>query len=236
MSLFIRMLNSAVDLIFPPVCLHCHTRIKVHKAWICNACYEKLSFIPEQHCPKCGYPTEEGECSNCAENHYSFKQAVSVFSFQEVTRTLIHELKYTGYTGIADWFANQMYIVLLKEKTLMEIDFVIAVPLHRVRKRERSFNQSELIARALAKRMNKVYTNKAVRRKVFTKSQTMLNSTSRRKNLAGAFEIGSLNPKGLSFLLIDDVFTTGTTVNEVTKVLLSAGTKQVFVMTACHGI
>lgn len=236
MSQILNIGAKLVDMLFPPVCLHCHKRIADQKMWLCGACHEKLSFIPEQHCPKCGYPTEQEECFNCAENHYSFKQAVSVFLFQDSARTLVHELKYTGLTDIADWFANQMYKNLLADKDLQDIDYVTAVPLHRVRRRERGFNQSDLIAKALASRMNSKFTDQALRRKTYTKSQTILNSTSRRQNLKGAFSVGRLNPSGLSFLLIDDVFTTGTTVNEATKVLLKAGAKQVFVMTACHGL
>jgi competence protein ComFC len=225
-----------LDMLYPPVCVNCHVRIPDQKVWLCGSCYDKLSYIPEQHCPKCGYPIEGEECFNCYENTYVFRQAVSVFLYENAAKALVHGLKYSGLAEIADWFANQMYKVLLHEKPLTGVDYVTAVPLHKVRRRERGYNQSDLIAKALAERMNREFTDKALVRRTYTTSQTLLDSTERRKNIKGAFRIGRLDPHGKSFLLIDDVFTTGTTVNEASRTLLNAGAKEVFVMTACHGL
>lgn len=225
----------AADAFYPPVCLNCHERIAEQKMWLCGDCFDGLSYVPEQHCPRCGFPTEESECSNCAENSYVFTQAVSVFLHEASAKTLVHALKYDGRTALADWFANQMYKTALYERPLTEVDYVTSVPLHRVRRRERGFNQSELIARALASRLEKPYTGEALVRRAYTASQTLLSGESRRKNIRGAFRTGRLNPQGKSFLLVDDVFTTGTTVNEAAKVLLQQGAAQVYVITACHG-
>ena len=227
---------NAVKAFYPPVCVHCHARIDAQSLWLCGKCYDELTFIPEQHCDKCGYPTLEGGCSNCAENSWVFTKAVSVFFYDKAAKSMVHGLKYTGFTRIADWFANQMFKVIGSEAYLQEIDLVTAVPLHPVRQRERGFNQGELIAIALAEQLGKPYTGKALRRNYNTESQTLLNSAARRRNLAGAFSSGKFNPAGKSLLLIDDVFTTGSTVNEAAKVLLKAGAQQVYVLTACHGV
>ncbi|MFO7660352.1 MAG: ComF family protein [Candidatus Cloacimonadaceae bacterium] len=226
---------DCLDAFYPQVCVSCHQRIAEQKLWLCGTCYDRLSYLPDQICPKCGIPTAESVCPNCFENNYVFTRAVSVFLYEGSAKTLVHALKYEGLTGIADWFGNQMYKTALGEKELAEVDFVTAVPLHRVRRRERGFNQSELIARALASRMEKPFTDKALVRQHYTESQTLLDRHARRKNIIGAFKKGRLNPQGKSFLLIDDVFTTGTTVNEATKTLLNAGAAKVYVMTACHG-
>jgi ComF family protein len=79
------------------------------------------------------------------------------------------------------------------------------------------------------------FTDKLLKRKHNTTSQTLLNSKERRKNLRNAFKTGKISPEGKNILLVDDVFTTGTTVNEASKILMAAGAKQVFVLTACHG-
>lgn len=149
---------------------------------------------------------------------------------------MIHELKYNGFTGIAKWFANQMYKTVLGEMSMPNVEYVTAIPLHRVKKRERGFNQSELIARALAEKLNIPYSDALLTRKANTMSQTLLNGVTRRKNMRDAFRPGRLNPAGKSILIIDDVFTTGTTVNEAGKVLLDAGAEQIYVLTACHGV
>jgi ComF family protein len=238
-SSFRKLLNpisNSINVCFPPVCLHCQERIIEQDMWLCGDCYDKLSFMPEQQCPKCGYPTQQEECSNCEENHYVFTQAKSVFMFDGPAKTLVHELKYKGYTGIAKWFANQMYKAVLSEMPLPDVEYITAIPLHRVKKRERGFNQSELIARALALKLKIPYTDNLIKRKINTESQTLLNKTTRKKNLKDAYKPGRLQPTGKSILIIDDVFTTGTTVNEAGKVLLTAGAKQIYVLTACHGL
>jgi len=230
-----KQVSKLADVFFPQVCANCHQRIADQKLWLCGSCHDRLSYLPDQICPKCGIPTEESVCPNCFENNYVFTRAVSVFSYEGSAKALVHALKYQGLRGIGDWFGNQMFRVLLHEQTLTDVDFVTAIPLHKVRKRERGFNQSELIARALASRIEKPFTDKALVRRHHTESQTQLNRYERRKNIIGAFKIGRLDPSGKSFLLIDDVFTTGATVNEATKTLLKAGVAKVFVMTACHG-
>jgi ComF family protein len=228
--------NALLDLMFPQVCVSCHHRIPDQKVWLCGSCYDNLSYLPEQHCPKCGIPLEGEECFNCYENSFVFSQAVSVFLYETSAKAMVHSLKYEGLWTISDWFANQMFRVLLQGKTLAGVDVVTAVPLHRVRRRERGYNQSDLIAKALASRMGKPFTDKALVRTCYTTSQTLLDRRERRKNLIGAFKAAKKGIKGRSFLLVDDVFTTGTTVNEASKVLLNEGARDVFVMTACHGL
>lgn len=226
---------DCLEVFFPQVCVSCHQRITDQKLWLCGTCYDRLSYLLDQICPKCGIPTEESVCPNCFENNYVFTRAVSVFLYEGAAKEMVHALKYQGLKGIGDWFGNQMFKYLQHEKSMTEVDYVTAVPLHRVRRRERGFNQSELIARALASRIDKPFTDKALIRQHYTESQTLLNRKKRRKNIIGAFKTGRLNPAGKSFLLVDDVFTTGSTVNESTKTLLKAGAAQVYVMTACHG-
>jgi ComF family protein len=231
-----RTLTELLNLLFPPVCINCHERIAEQSMWLCGNCFDRLSPLPEEHCPKCGYPTEGNECSNCAVNSYVFSRAGAVFLYDGPAKALVQALKYDGKRRIAEWFAAQMHKLLLQDKTLTDVDVITAVPLHRVRRRERGYNQSDLIARALAARLGKPYAEKALRRTVYTASQTKLGGASRRKNLQDAFRAGRFEHSGKSFLLIDDVFTTGTTVNEASRALLRAGAKEVFVLTACHGL
>ena len=232
----LRLLAKPLDVVFPAVCLHCHERIKHQEMWLCGNCYEKLSYLPGIHCPICGYPDVESECDNCEQNRFAFTQALSVFMYDGAVKTLIHELKYNGFTGIAEWFAAKMYQVVLQNQHFGNVDYVTAVPLHRVRKRERGFNQSELIARALALKMQIPYTDKLIKRMYNTVSQTLLDKNMRRQNLGNAFGLSKLSPDKLRILIIDDVFTTGTTVNEATKVLKVAGAEKIYILTISHGI
>jgi len=229
------LVKKARDVCYPQVCVHCHERIPDQKVWLCGRCNDNLSYMPEQQCPKCGYPTEESECGNCAENSFVFTQAKSVFLFENAARSMVHCLKYDGMSDIAAWFAYRIYKTIFYEAALGDIDYVTAIPLHKVRKRDRGFNQSELIARSLALKLDIPYSGRLLIRKNNTVSQTFLTAGERKKNLENAFAPGNIVLTGKSILLIDDVFTTGTTVNEASKTLLKAGAAQVFVLTACHG-
>jgi ComF family protein len=230
------MLSRFMDVCYPPVCLHCYAEISGKDLWLCGNCHDRLSFMPEQQCPRCGSPAEEDACSNCAENAFVFTQAKSVFLFEGAARSLVHSLKYEGFTHIAGWFANQMYKTVLGEMPLPGVEYVTAIPLHRVKRRERGFNQSGLIGKALAEKLKLPYTDALLTRKANTMSQTMLDGVSRKKNMRGAFRTGRLSSAGKSILIIDDVFTTGSTVNEAGKVLLDGGAEHIYVLTACHGI
>ncbi len=227
---------ALLNTLYPAVCINCHARIEEQKLWLCGSCYDKLNPLPEQHCPKCGIPNEADECDNCAVNGYVFTQAVSVFLYEGPAKSLVHALKYQGLHTVSGWFANRMFIAAQMEPEIMQADCLTAVPLHRVRHRERGYNQSELIAAQLAKKMSKPLLKKALTRRINTGTQTQLHAAARRTNLLDAFVSGKDDVSGKSVLLIDDVFTTGTTVNEAAKVLLKAGATKVYVMTACHGL
>ncbi len=235
-TLFKQTSAGVLNAFFPPVCLHCHERIAEQSMWLCGNCRDRLSYVPMPYCPKCGYPLTDTECSNCAENEYAFTQARSVFMYENAARALVHELKYTGYTRIADWLGNQMFRAVLDSEAYCTVDCVASIPLHRVRKRERGFNQSALLGQALAARLEKPFVDDALLRRHYTESQTLLHADLRRRNVRGAFRIGRYDPTGQKMLLVDDVFTTGSTVNEAAKTLLRAGAAEVYVLTACHGL
>ncbi|HOV17004.1 MAG TPA: ComF family protein [Candidatus Cloacimonadota bacterium] len=224
------------NVFYPSVCLLCHERIASQEFWLCGKCRDSLNELSKPICNKCGYPLITDECPECAENHYVFTQARAVFAYDNAAKALVHALKYRGFTKLGDWFANQIFLSEQGNNYLQEIDCVTAIPLHRVRKRERGFNQSELIAQGLAFRLNKPYFPNLIIRKNYTVSQTTLTGKQRRKNLEGAFFSGKKSAEGLKVLLVDDVFTTGSTVNEATKVLLQKGAKDVYVLTACRGL
>ena len=179
-------------------------------------------------CLKCGEPAPaiEGLCGLCMKGEHLFDFARSALLFSRTLREIIHHLKYSGRVSLARPLGD-----LLKECLLREAftgDLVIPVPLHRSRERIRGFNQAELIAA----RLGRPVAPRLLRRRKNTPSQTGLTRNERKRNLAGAFEVRG-GVKG-TVIVVDDVYTTGSTMNEIARTLKRAGAERVEVLTVAR--
>ena len=226
--------NKILELLIPPACLVCGNRIDDRYQVICPDCEAKLYLIGEGTCPVCGSENKELPCEVCAEGNFAFDSAISVFRYSGPVRDLIHILKYNGYSSPAGYFALPIAELIESKPVLKNYDYICAVPLHRVRKRERGYNQSDLIAYSVAKLIDMPYFN-PVKRRINTLSQTLLSRDHRIKNLAGAIQVKNKNlVAGKKIILIDDVFTTGSTLNEIAKTLRSAGADKICAITVAR--
>jgi len=227
-------LMAGINLLIPPVCLGCHESLLDAESILCPSCQARIKLISPNGCPKCGLAMEDGVCPACSEFKYDFDRSHSVFYYESPLTDLIHNLKYREHTRGAGFLASGMAAFVNNDAHYKQSDYITAVPLHAVRKRERGYNQSELIARRIAKLTGIKYI-KAVKRRRYTASQTMLHKDQRLHNLQGAFRAypnKSLN--GKQIILVDDVFTTGSTLNEISKSLHQAGAAKVLGLTACR--
>ena len=227
--------KAVLDLLIPSVCLHCGARLFPTEKWLCGKCCSELPELPEAVCAKCGSPQDPDFCPDCEEMQFVFEKAVAVYAYDGAAKTLIHALKYHNRTAVADWLAEKAFEKLDWDRPFAGAEVVTSIPLHKVRQRERGYNQSALLAQALAKRMKLPFEPYLMVRKVYTTSQTTLSKAARLQNLKEAFRLGKSSLAGKKVLLVDDVFTTGTTVNEAAKVLLAGGAGSVYVLTICHG-
>lgn len=226
-------MKAIFDLILPPVCLVCHSRIE-KSGVLCESCRDSLALVESGYCRKCGSPIKDEICETCAGTKLRFDFSRSVLQYGDVAQGLIHAMKYRGSRRSAHQLAGYMRDYLKGNKEYRDYDYVTAVPLHRVRRRERGYNQSELLAREVASELAIPYID-AVKRRYYTLSQTNLNREQRKVNLKGAFRVSrSGKISGKRIILIDDVFTTGTTVSEIAGTLHTGGAKQVAVLTACR--
>jgi competence protein ComFC len=235
---FLRLLSSiltaAIDLMIPPACVACHHKLDDGKELLCESCQAMLKPVEPGCCPKCGSLLEEGSCETCRQTSFDFELSRSVFHYEEPLTSVIHALKYRGHTKGTGFLANAMATYINDRSEFKACDYITAVPLHPVRKRERGYNQSELIARKVS-RLTGIKYIKAVSRKRYTASQTMLHREQRLKNLSGAFKSKSRTAlTGKSVILVDDVFTTGSTLNEISGCLHGAGVAKVLGLTACR--
>ncbi len=215
------------DIIFPNTCVGCGTG----NTLLCSACAAYLAR-PLQTCPVCGHTSELGLCHEaCREYAVAMLCPVQIFSalsyHDPVVQAAIHELKYQGIRGYAGIFAG-----ILADSagcTLEPGTTITAVPLHARRHAERGFNQSELIAKALAVQTGCHYEQLLTKTK-HTKSQTALSGNERRSQLTGAFSCKE-NLTGQHVILVDDVYTTGSTLAECTRALYAAGAASVACLT-----
>ena len=230
------VLQTLISLFFPKICLSCDERLLDCEQYLCSNCSKSLSFI-EDFCHICGSPKTTGGCRVCQTNEFLFDKARSVFMFNNVVQNLIHEFKYNEMTRIAKFFGKLSQEYIEKLQPFDHIDYIVPVPLHKVKKRFRGFNQAEYIAREISKNMNWKHLPSLIKRKKFTETQTKLNKEQRRKNVSLAFKI---NPKyeikGKNILLVDDVFTTGSTANSIAAALNEKQVNKVFVFTIARAL
>ncbi len=225
-------LQAGLDLLFPRACMVCNARLSKTDGCLCPACASQVSVVKGEFCPKCGSLLEDANCQNCQHTQFSFEFSRAALDFRTPVTDLVHRLKYDGYRSPADYLADMMNESLAQYPEFKDYPLILAVPLHLVRKRERGYNQSVLIAKKLARLSGKSYIN-PVKRKRYTQSQTWLEREQRLKNLAGAFRVqDSGKIRGQNVIVIDDVFTTGSTLNELSRELYKAGAAKVAGFTA----
>lgn len=228
------------DLLFPPLCLGCERLLASSRLPLfCPDCLAALSFIQSPCCPCCGVPFPAGVdhlCGDCLARHYIFDFARSLLHYQPPLSTIIRSLKFGGrLTSISTLGA---LTALSDIKGLFsQPDFILPVPLHLNRLRERGFNQALVIARGcFPEWKNRIETGLLLRCRS-TIPQTLLAGKERRGNLKKAFGLASTaKVEGKRVLLVDDVFTTGSTVNECSRALRYAGAARIEIFTLARSL
>lgn len=231
-SLLLAFLKAVFDLIFPAACLHCNRRIVKQSNYLCSECEAGLIPIPTPQCPICGYPLSDQFCYFCEENELSYDKAISLFDYEGPTRTLIHYMKFGDMPGIAGYLGNKAVTYLKQNNLLQDTSITTAIPLHTVRKRQRGYNQAGLLAKHIAKGMNWNLREDILRRTKATAPQVNLIRAKRLKNVDRAFQIKKMiDLKQENILLLDDVFTTGATVQAACRELKKAHPGKIYVLT-----
>ncbi|PHS41280.1 MAG: phosphoribosyltransferase [Robiginitomaculum sp.] len=199
--------------------------------------WQNLKFIDDPCCQACGFPFEfeQGQnalCIRCTAYKPEFDQARSAITYDDTSRKLVLDFKYGGRTDGLGFFAAQM--VRAGAEMLDRADMLIPVPLHRARLRQRRFNQAALLAREISRITNIPYDTEILMRKKNTPIQGSLSFKARRRNVSGAFDIYGKNKhrlKNKRVVIIDDVYTTGSTLSACAKPLKRAGVAQIDALT-----
>ena len=221
------MIDSILNFILPVACVICNAQVLERRfSAVCPECWANLSPIVGPLCVRCGMPAIaiEGPCGRCRTGENIFDFARSAVLFNQPARKIVHHLKYADRVSLARPIGRILQDLMKREGFVGEV--VLPVPLHRSREQERGFNQAELIARNLSLSIDL----KILKRRKRTPSQTGLSRAERAKNLSAAFELcGSV--AGARIVVVDDVLTTGSTMNEIAKVLKRGKAARVEVLT-----
>jgi len=222
-----------LDLCFPPHCAGCEAQVEA-AGNLCSPCFTQLRQIAAPMCSCCGMPfanpVEVGLCANCASQHPLFVQARAAWVYNEVSGTLVRRLKFHDRTAMLPRYGKALAVA--GREMLQESDVAVPVPLHWRRLLKRRYNQSALLAFALAREVEIPVLVGVLRRIRHTVPQTRLKGEERRKNVKGAFAVREPERiRGKRVLLIDDVMTTGATILASTDALLRAGAQEVRVLT-----
>ncbi len=233
---FSRSLGFVSDLLLPRRCISCGTVVEREGA-LCASCWPNIRFLSRPHCECCGFPFEfdhgaEARCAACYRDLPLYERARAVFRYDDASRQALLAFKHSDRTDVAPAFAGMM--AQAGSELLADADLIVPVPLHRRRLISRQYNQSALLAQALAKITAVVAVPDLLVRTRATPSQGGLGAKARERNVAGAFAIRQSRSAQLTesrVLLVDDVLTTGATVSACTKVLLRGGARAVDVLT-----
>ena len=226
------MVDAILNLLFPLACILCNSQVR-ERQWgpVCPSCWNRMQRLQPPFCPQCGMPAPsiEGLCGSCRLREHAFDFARSALIFNDPFREVIHHLKYSDRVSLARPLGRLLCECLEHEPFQGHV--VIPVPLHRKRERRRGFNQARLIAESLT-RLNRTIDTETLHRKKNTPSQTGLSRSQRTLNLAGAFEVRGRVPECV--IVVDDVYTTGSTLHEVAKTLKRHGAERVEVLTVAR--
>ena len=223
--------SGLLDLFYPPHCVACGRM----GAWLCAACREQIAFLRPPVCAHCGRRLAgPGICAECHRSSSALAALRSVAEHRPPLREAVHALKYEGLRALAEPCGE-----LLAQKWREEpwpAQVIVPVPLHPRRLRQRGYNQALLLARALGRKIALPVRPELLLRQRDTRAQVGLNRQERRENVAGAFRCAPGGAQGLTILLVDDVLTTGATLEACAEALVQGGAAQVWALTLTRAV
>jgi len=237
------LLQTMLDMLYPVRCPICRDIVIPKDRRICTACENKPQIITEPRCKKCSKPIELDQreyCSDCERRGYHFEYGYSLWVYDSLMRKSISDFKYNFKKEYAKYYIQAIIINYEDKIKRMAPDVIVPVPIHRSKYRERGYNQAEILAKGIGERLNIPVLPHLLIRNKKTLPQKQLNDKERLRNLQEAFGYNhkiahDYTGKIDRILLVDDIYTTGSTIEACTSVLLHNQIKYVYFFTLCIG-
>jgi ComF family protein len=218
-----KALDSILDFFLPQYCAGCNKKLNASNPQICDECFSNI--LPADTIRINLEYSRKFKSTGYVQDFFS----PFVFESEGTLQNIIHFIKYSKRFRAGVLLGNKLAEAIESKSNLWEIDLIIPVPLHHLKKAERGFNQSDFIVKELSNSLNIPSSSKIIKRIRFTESQTKLDLKAREENVSGAFKVK--RKKRIidkNILLVDDVITTGATINECARVLLKNGVAKIF--------
>jgi len=239
----VKWLRRVVDLVYPRNCQFCSEPLAEEQPGVvCPLCLAKAKPIEPPFCQRCALPfdgklTEPFECGYCQDLKFGFSRAVAACRAEGVVRDCIHRFKYNREMYFEEHLAGWLIGAGTRRIDWQRVDAIVPVPLYPRRERQREFNQADRLARALSRTVGVPVLPRYLRRVKETGTQTKLDAAARRANMRGAFGVrGGKIFAGKRLVLVDDVFTTGATLDSCARMLCQEGAVDVIALAVARGV
>ncbi|MCR5687563.1 MAG: ComF family protein [Lachnospiraceae bacterium] len=231
-----RVLKTVADVVYPRICPVCNGIVSRFGADICPECVRKLTPVEAPSCGKCGKPVDAGGlCEDCGRIAHVYDRGCAALVYDEYISKSIYRFKYNGKREFSAFYGRIMAERCGDAIRSWKPDAIVPVPVHKSKLQKRGYNQAELIARELSGRLKIPVDTALVERRAATKVQKELGAGARQKNLKGAFKVTQNAVKLKTVLIVDDIYTTGATVDAVAGCLKGAGVGRVYYASLCIG-
>ena len=237
------MFQAILDMIYPVRCPICEEIVVPKGDRICTSCKDKLEYIHEPRCYRCSKPIEQEEqeyCRDCRHGPHHYDAGCAVWVYGDNMKHSVARYKYHGKKEYAKFYVEEVLRLYGDWIRKLSPDALVPVPIHKSKYMERGYNQADILARGIARELKLPVLSDLLIRNRKTLPQKMLNDKERFRNLKAAFEMNGKQadsyPKQLSkVLLVDDIYTTGSTLEACARVLKSHGIKEVYFIVLCIG-
>lgn len=232
-----------LNLVYPSniYCISCGNIIDDSRPYsLCDTCVRTVKWANGRTCGRCGKILQEGYgpdlCTDCIDAEHVFEKGYTCVEYGLMERDILHQFKYKDKAYLGRKLAELMYDRIQAED--MDVDLILPVPMFAGKERKRGYNQAAVLAMGLAKRMEKPYSGKILIRAAETEAMSALSAAERRRNIQEAFTVPTKKASIIQdkiILLIDDIYTTGSTADACSLALMEAGAAKVFVFTFASG-
>lgn len=225
-----------MDYIYPRTCPLCTKRLVPGKGYICNECAAKLIYVKNPRCKKCGKPIQNSVkeyCGDCMRKRHFYHSGRVVWLYTKEMRQSIYRFKYDNKREYVDFYVSELLRLYGGWIKRLEVDAVIPIPLHRSKYRKRGFNQAQVLAEAIGRELEIAVLSDILIRNKNTTAQKSLNDKERQENVKNAFKIVNNEVQLKKILLVDDIYTTGSTIDAAASVLKGDGVEEVYFICLC---